>query len=59
MSLKFLFGTVLCLVLVVINTVVSLQDYQGRMDRYDTATMELKGTFIRKPEALSIFVRGF
>ena len=34
MGLKFLLGTVLCLVLVVIATVVSLQDYQTRMEEY-------------------------
>ncbi len=64
--MKFLFGTVLCLVLVVISTVVSLQDYERRMDEYEGAIAEFNedpDTFIvrihRKPEVLSIFVRGF
>jgi ABC-type transport system involved in multi-copper enzyme maturation permease subunit len=66
MSLKFLFGTVLCLVLVAISTVISLNDYQSRMDEYDSAIAEFNGKpdifrprIHRKPEVLSIFVRGF
>ena len=67
MSLKFLFGTALCLALVVISTVVSLNDYQKRMDEYDTAIANYKeepnvfynAQIYRKPEVLSIFVRGF
>ena len=66
MSLKFLFGTVLCLVLVVISTVVSLQDYQRRMDEYESAIAEFnedpdifRARIHRKPAVLSIFVRGF
>lgn len=66
MSLKFLFGTVLCLALVVISTVVSLQDYQRRMEEYDSAIAEFnqkpeifQPKICRKPELLSIFVQGF
>jgi ABC-type transport system involved in multi-copper enzyme maturation permease subunit len=67
MSLKFLFGTVLCLVLVVISTVVSLRDYQSRIDEYNTAIAEFNEKarnpsdqkILRKPEVLSIFVHGF
>lgn len=67
MNLKFLFGTVLCLVLVAISTVVSLHDYQRRMDEYDSAIAEYgkdrnvvyQPRIYRKPEVLSIFVRGF
>lgn len=66
MSMKFLFGTVLCLVLVVISTIVSLQDYQNRIDEYDTVIAEFNEKpdafyykMYRKPEALSIFARGF
>ncbi len=67
MSMKFLFGTVLCLVLVVISTVVSLHNYQRRMDEYETAIANYRGepNFVhnpqvyRKPEVLSIFVCGF
>jgi hypothetical protein len=35
MSLKFMLGTLLCLALIVISTIVSLQYYQTRMDEYD------------------------
>jgi ABC-type transport system involved in multi-copper enzyme maturation permease subunit len=67
MSLKFLFGTLLCLALVVISTVVSLHDYQRRIDEHETAIANYRGepNFVpnpqiyRKPEILSIFVRGF
>jgi ABC-type transport system involved in multi-copper enzyme maturation permease subunit len=66
MSLKFLFGTVLCLALVVISTVVSLRDYQSRMDEYNTAVADFNEKpdsfyfkMYRKPEVLSIFARGF
>ena len=66
MSLKFLFGTVLCLVLVVISTVVSMRDYQSRLDEYDSAIAEfnekpdpLGSSIYRKPEVLSIFACGF
>lgn len=66
MSLKFLFGTVLCLALVVIGTVVSVQDYQGRMDEYDNTLAQHNEesyvwdvSILRRPEALSIFVHGF
>lgn len=66
MSLKFLFGTVVCLVLVVISTVVSLRDYQNRVSEYDSAIAEFnekpdtyEPRIYRKPEVLSIFVRGF
>lgn len=66
MSLRFLFGTVLCLALVVISTVVSVQDYQGRMDEYDSTLAQYneqsyiwRVKILRKPEVLSIFVRGF
>lgn len=64
--MKFLFGTVLCLVLVVISIFVSLQDYQSRMDEYDSAIAEFNENpdifsvrIHRKPEVLSIFARGF
>lgn len=66
MSLKFLFGTILCLVLVVISTVVSLQDYQSRMEEYDNTLAEFEKNrswsmvrILRKPEVLSIFACGF
>ncbi len=66
MSMKFLFGTLLCLVLVVISTVVSLQDYQSRMDEYESAIAEFnekpdifRVRIHRKPEVLGIFARGF
>lgn len=66
MSLKFLFGTILCVVLIAISTVVSLRDYQGRMSEYDSAIAEFNEKpsnhdprIHRKPEVLSIFVRGF
>ena len=66
MSLRFLFGTVLCLSLVVISTVVSVQDYQGRIDEYDSTLAQSneqsyisRVRILRKPEVLSIFVRGF
>ena len=66
MSMKFLFGTLLCLTLVVISTVVSLQDYQSRMDEYESAIAEFNEKpdifnvrIYRKPEVLSIFARGF
>ncbi len=67
MSLKFFLGTVLCLALVVISTVVSLHDYQRRMDEYEAAIANYRGepNFVpnpqiyRKPEIMSIFVRGF
>jgi hypothetical protein len=66
MSLKFLFGTVLCLALVVISTVVSMRDYQSRLDEYDSAIAEFNEKpdsfyfkMYRKPEVLSIFARGF
>jgi len=66
MSLKFLFGTVLCLVLVVISMMVSLRDYQNRMDEYESAISEfnekpdvLEFKIYRKPEVLSIFACGF
>ena len=66
MSLKFLFGTVLCLVLVVISTIVSLNDYQSRLDEYNSAVAEFNEKpetgsprIHREPEVLSIFVQGF
>ena len=66
MSLKFLFGTILCLALVVISTVISLQDYRSRLDEYDTAVAEFNENpdsfyfkIYRRPEVLSIFARGF
>ena len=66
MSLKFLFGTVVCLILVVISTVVSLQDYQNRISEYDTVVAEFNKKpdafyfkMYRKPEVLSIFAQGF
>ena len=66
MSMKFLFGTVLCLALIVTSTIVSLQDYQTRMDTYDSTLAELNEQsryslvwLLRKPEVLSIFARGF
>ena len=66
MSLKFLFGTILCLVLVIISTVVSLQDYQSRMEEYDNTLAEFEKSrswspvrILRKPEVLSIFACGF
>ena len=66
MSMKFLFGTLLCLVLVVISTVISLQDYQSRMSEYESAIAEFnekpdifRVRIYRKPEVLSILARGF
>ena len=66
MSLKFLFGTVVCLVLVVISTFVSLRDYETRIDEYDTVVAEFNEKpdafyfkMYRKPEVLGIFARGF
>lgn len=66
MSMKFLFGTILCLVLVVISTIISLQDYQIRIDEYESAVAEFnekpdifRVRIYRKPEMLSIFARGF
>jgi len=66
MSMKFLFGTLLCLVLVVISTFVSLQDYQSRIDEYESAIAEFnekpaifKVRIHRRPEVLSIFASGF
>ena len=66
MSLKFLLGTVLCLALVVVSTVVSLRDYQNRMDEYHGAIADFnerpeitRFKIYRKPEVLSIFARGF
>ncbi len=69
MSFRFLFGTMLCLVLIAVSTVVSLHDYQSRMDDYDSAMAEgnksdgesvsFRIPVYRKPEPLSIFVRGF
>ena len=50
MSMRFLFGTILCLVLVVISTVVSLQDYQSRMDEYGNAIAE----FNEKPSIFEL-----
>jgi ABC-type transport system involved in multi-copper enzyme maturation permease subunit len=63
MSLRFLFGTVLCLALVVISTVISLRDYRNRLDEYDTAIADEGDPYnpriYRRPEVLSIFVHGF
>lgn len=66
MSMKFLFGIVLCVVLVAISTVVSLHDYQNRAEEYATAIAEFNEKpdsfyfkIYRKPEVLSIFARGF
>ncbi|MFC1715261.1 ABC transporter permease [Candidatus Poribacteria bacterium] len=66
MSLRLLFGTVLCLALVVISALVCLQDYQGRMDDYSNTLAQFNEEsnvwnvkILKKPEVLSIFVRGF
>ena len=66
MSMKFLLGTVLCLALVVIGTVVSLQDYQTRMEEYDRTVADFNENahystvrIMRRPEVLSIFAHGF
>lgn len=65
MSLKFLLGTLLCLTLVIIGTIVSLQNYQTRVAEYvDTVAEFDENTgigqvrIVRKPEVLSIFARG-
>ena len=65
MSLKFLLGTLLCLALVVIATIVSLQDYQTRMEEYDRTVAYFNENLgysfvriVRKPEVLSIFAHG-
>jgi len=67
MSLKFFFGTVLCLVLIIISTAISMHDYQNRMNDYESAVADFGKSLYsnvyhprlyRKPEVLGIFARG-
>lgn len=65
LSSRFALATILCLILIVLGTYVSIRDYEKRMDEYSVGIQEQKGPraayepkVYRKPEVLGIFGQG-
>lgn len=65
LSSRFALATILCLILIVLGSYVSIKDYERRMGEYSTGVQEQKGEHAaympkvyRKPEVLGIFSQG-
>jgi len=65
LSSRFALATILCLILIVLGTYISIKDYEKRMDEYSIGVQKQKGPraaygpkVYRKPEVLGIFGQG-
>lgn len=64
MSLKFTLAMILCLGMTILSFYVSLQDYERRLEEYQSCVRQQNGHAVsmnaiyRKPEMLSIFSQG-
>lgn len=64
-SSKFALATILCLILIVLGSYVSIKDYERRMSEYSIGVQEQKGEnaaffpkIYKKPEMLGVFSQG-